>query len=103
MTKILGDNNGAIKTTLVDAFKGGGFIGESPFHGVILLEGVGDLVADIEVLADDSGTLVFINYGDRNVFGVIVRIPVGVDIEPSVDTGNKNYAKNNEYCHFAFG
>ena len=51
LAEILGDDDGAVKITSFDAAHGGGFVGESPFHGVVFFERFSEAIADVEIFA----------------------------------------------------
>ena len=102
LTKIGGDNNGAIIGTLFHMGNSIGAVGKDPMHSVVLVKGISNTSAHINSLIGDSGAGVFVDDGDRDTVGVAVRIPVGIDIEPSVNTGNKRDTESNNHRYFAF-
>ena len=76
------------------------FADETPSELTVRLELGDGLLAGVEMTDQrGGGAFVLIGYGDLNIAGIRVRIPVGQDVAPCVQRGDDGHAHGDDECH----
>ena len=93
--EILGDYDGRIVLTALDALLGvGRRIDEGPAQLIVLLELIDDLITRVELTHQVVlGALIVVGDGNLDTLSVSVRIPVCHDVVPGIQRGNDAHAQ----------
>ena len=76
--------------------------GEDPLDLVVFLERVDDLAADVDGFPPEGDGLVVVDDRDGDVFGVVVDVPAGLNIDPRIQRGQNRNADEDDQRNDVF-